>query len=124
MRLPPLFLLAVLPCCGCTSAVGPLLGAEGASVLVFGRGLTDLGVSAISGRDCSVVRLEQGHPYCAPADEPATEPYCTRTLASVECWADPGLLPGRRRGIGDTPPPTLAQQRYQAARWPKSLFAE
>jgi hypothetical protein len=129
MRPSPLFLPALLLAAlgGCTGApaVGPLLGAEGASVIVLGRGLADLGVSAISGRDCSIVRLDRGQTYCAPPEEQrAADLFCTRTLATPDCWTDPALLPAPRRGIGDTPPSSTAQDRHRVARWPKSLFAD
>ena len=123
MRVLPLLLGLVLAGCGAAPVAGPLLAAEGVSVMVLGRGLLDLGVSAVSGRDCSIVRLERGQTYCTPTYEPVAEQYCTRTLARVDCWTDPALLPSPSPGIGDTPPPTPAQERYRAARWPKSLFA-
>lgn len=120
---------AVLACTallGCSSAapVAALAAAEGATVAVFGRGIVDVVVSAISGRDCSVVRLEQGKTYCDPIDPPRTEPYCTRSLGAVDCW-DLAVVPAiRRPEVGDTPLPNRAQRRYQAARWPKSLTFE
>ena len=120
-----LFLLALLPLlaptgCAATPAA-PLLVAEGAAITVFGRGIVDIGVSAITGRDCSLVRLDRGLTYCAPTDQPVTEPYCTRTLARVDCWdirAQPAHL---RPGVGDTPPPSASQAAWRRAPWPKSL---
>jgi hypothetical protein len=111
---------------GCVNAhpVGALLVAEAASVTVFGRGIVDLGVSAISGRDCSIVRLDRRQTYCAPEERPTVPQYCTRTLGTVDCWTDPALLPQPQRGVADVPAATPAQERYQAARWPKSLLAD
>lgn len=118
------FLLVMLMVSGCGwEAPGALLAADAASVVVFGRGIGDLGYSAISGRDCSVVRLDKGQTYCAPKTEPVRDAYCTRTLARVDCWAGPALLAVNRPSVEDTPPPTDAQLRYQGARWPKSLTA-
>ncbi|MBV8914927.1 MAG: hypothetical protein JOZ05_18050 [Acetobacteraceae bacterium] len=89
-----------------------------------GRGILDMGVSAVSGRDCSIVRLDRGQTYCAPPDGPdRLGPYCTRSLGVVDCWADPGLLPARQQEVADGPGPTPEQLRYRAARWPKSLTA-
>ncbi len=96
--------------------------ADGASVAVFGRGMLDIGVSAITGRDCSIVRLDKGQTYCVPTGPPPTERFCTRTLAAADCWAD--AAQAGRSGIGDTPAPTAAQDRYRAARWPKTLTFE
>jgi len=119
MRLILLIPLGLL--CGCTSVapVAALLAAEGASVAVFGRGLVDIGVSAVSGRDCSIVRLDKGQTYCAVIEPLHVERYCTRTLARVDCWAD---APQLEAGIADTPPPNAAQLAYRGARWPKSLM--
>lgn len=120
MRWTLILLLAALG--GCAPAVG-FVAADIASVTVLGRGIGDIGISAITGRDCSVVRLDAGKTYCAPRiDTPPPQPFCTRSLARVNCWADPYLVPGNQHEVGDTPPPTEDQLRYRAARWPKSLF--
>lgn len=104
---------------------GALVGADLASVVVFGRGIGDIGVSALTGRDCSVVRLERGQTYCAPLDGPPLPgPVCTRSLGVVDCWTDPDKLPGRYRQVADGPAPTPAQERYRRAPWPKALTAE
>ena len=122
MRVALLVLLIAL--CGCAEPAGAFVAAEAASVLVFGRGIVDIGVSALSGRDCSIVRLDRGMTYCAPRDSPADRtPFCTRSLGVVDCWADPGLVPGSPRGVADGPEPSAEQQRYRAARWPKTLSA-
>jgi hypothetical protein len=113
----PLLLLA-----GCGEAVGVAAGVEAATVPVLGRGVVDVGVSAITGKDCSVVRLDQGKTYCAPRDHmPDAPPFCTQTLGSVECWSNPeafGVLPHQ---VADAPDLTPDQKRNVAARWPKSL---
>lgn len=107
---------------GCTPALLPLAAADTASVVVFGRGIADIGVSAATGRDCSIVRLDRRQSYCAPLEPPyGPAPFCTRTLGNVMCWADPerfALLPSP---IADGPPLTAAQEANHAARWPKSL---
>ena len=123
-------LIVVVPLCaallGCANAApaAALLAAEGASVAVFGRGIVDIVVSAISGRDCSIVRLDKGQTYCEPVDPPNKEPFCTRSLGVVDCW-DPVLAAAMARsGVGDTPPPNRAQEKYRTARWPKTLTYE
>jgi hypothetical protein len=125
MRIILLLLLAGLPgCAGWLEPTGALAAADLASVTVFGRGILDIGVSAASGRDCSIVRLDRGQTYCAPRDRPDKPgPYCTRSLGTVDCWADPGLLPAPQREVADGPGPTPEQLRYRAARWPKALTA-
>jgi len=117
-----MLLLLLTGLSGCVG-VGVAAGVELASVAVLGRGVVDVGVSAVTGRDCSIVRLDRGQTYCE-AREPLVrpQPFCTRTLAAVTCWEDPALLPTQQTEVGDTPPPTPEQLRYRAARWPKSLF--
>ena len=121
-----LLLSLVLSCAGCgnlSPAAGALAGAEVASVVVFGRGITDIGVSAVTGKDCSVVRLDKGETYCAPRQPVSNpgEPFCTRSLGVVDCWANPTPYLLRSAPVGDTPPPTPLQEEYRRARWPKSL---
>ncbi len=118
-------LMLILGVSGCSPTPwGVLAGVEVVSVVVFGRGVGDIGVSALSGRDCSVVRLDRGLTYCATR-EAAQAPgqFCTRSLGTVDCWEDPGNLPGRYSGVGDTPSPMAAQERYRRAPWPKALTA-
>lgn len=115
-------LLLLLGLSGCET-LGIFAGAEAASVVVFGRGVTDMGVSAVTGRDCSIVRLDKGQTYCAARYEaPRPQPFCTRSLARVDCWEDPALLPRQQPEVADTPPPTDEQVRYRQTRWPKSIF--
>ena len=116
----------VLTAAACTPAPwAALAGVDLAAIVVFGRSVGDLGVSALSGRDCSVVRLSRRQTYCAPLEGPPLPgPFCTRSLGTVDCWDDPAALPGRYRGVADAPPPTAAQDRYRRAPWPKALTAE
>ena len=106
---------------GCAAAEG-LAVADVATVTIFGRDIVDLGTSGISGRDCSIVRLEQGKTYCAPKEQlPPALPYCTRSLADVQCWSDPDHLSPRGRSVADQPALTPEQEKQVAARWPKSM---
>lgn len=121
----PLLLLLVAGLPACSPEPWAALGAADViSVVVLGRSLGDAGVSALTGRDCSVVRLDQGGTYCAPRNQPPPpEPFCTRSLGVVDCWANPDALPAPQRPVGDAPPPTAAQDRYRRAPWPKALNA-
>ncbi len=120
--LPWLALLSLLLLAGCEAVAGVAAGVETASVPVLGRGVVDAGVSAVTGKDCSVVRLDGGQSYCAPREhQPDSPPFCTQTLGSVQCWSNPeafGVLP---HGVADAPDLTPDQKRNIAARWPKSL---
>ena len=128
MRPPQLLLAAGLLLAGlpaCSPEPWAVLGAvDVVSIVVLGRSLGDVGVSAVTGRDCSVVRLDRGQTYCTPRNQPPPpEPFCTRSLGTVDCWANPEVLPGPQRFVADAPPPTEAQDRYRRARWPKALNA-
>lgn len=96
--------------------------AEGTSVMVFDRSVTDVVVSAVSGRDCSIVRLDRGESYCRPEEQaPARQPVCTRSLGAVDCWraAPPHAWPPYR-GVADGPgsQPTDEADANRARRWP------
>ncbi len=117
-------LLILSGCAYPLEPTGAFLAANAASVVVFGRGVLDIPVSAISGRDCSIVRLDRGLTYCEPRDRPPDRsPYCTRSLGVVDCWANPADLPPNSRQVADGPLPSAAQEEYRRAPWPKSLTA-
>lgn len=119
-----LLLLPLLVACTVPAPVIGLGAADVAGVAVFGRSIGDIGVSAVTGRDCSIVRLDKGQSYCAPPDPgPPVPVFCTRSLGSVDCWRNPERFSMPMRQLADTPPPTLAQERYRAAPWPKALTA-
>ncbi len=108
MQVRLIALFACIALGGCGPAAAPALGAyagvEIASVALFHRGIEDLVVSAISGRDCSIVRLDRGLSYCARAEPPRPTPFCTRTLGRPQCFDDPVALPDIPPELADTPP--------------------
>jgi len=109
---------------GCVSAtVVPLAAGIGADVAIFHRTIPDMVYSAVTGRDCSVVRLDENQSYCKPVDPPVPPvPYCTRTLGGVECWAHPEQMPGLPVQVAQGPRTlTPEQDRVRLARWPASL---
>ena len=102
--------------------LGIALAVEGTSVAVFGRGVVDIGVSAVTGRDCSIVRLDRHQTYCAAREQlPGPSPLCSRTLGGVTCWVDPDKFPIRPQQVADTPEPTKEQVQRVEGRWPTSL---
>jgi hypothetical protein len=117
-------LLALAPllagCTGVTPVEGAVAAASVASIAVLGRGVGDVVVSGVTGKDCSVVRLEQGKTYCKPQQPPPRPPpYCTRTLGSIECWSNPEALPGPPREVADGPRALTAEQEAdRTKRWP------
>ena len=119
---PRLLPLCVLCLAGCVpSTVFPLAAGARAEVAVFHRTVPDLLYSAVSGRNCSLVRLDESKTYCKPVDPPvAPIPYCTRSLAGIDCWAHPELIPGIPAEVAQGPRAlTPEQDRARLARWPE-----
>lgn len=113
-------LLAGLAGCGVSDNLAAFIGsaADIGSVATFQRSPPDLVWSLISGRDCSVVRLDRGQSYCKPKEPPPEpQPFCTRSLGSVDCWADPAMTE-RYRGVGQAPRLTAEQEANRTGRWP------
>lgn len=118
------FALAVVPLGGCgmpaeLMSAGAIAGVAG-TIAVFGRSPADLVVSLVSGKDCSIVRWDEGKSYCKPQEPPPQPPtFCTRSLGVVNCWSDPALLKDHPTQVADGPT-TLspAQEADRTARWP------
>ncbi len=93
--------------CGGASALSVSTGlvvADGAAVMALHHDVVSLAVSAITSKDCSIVRLDRGQSYCAPTEAPSTPPqYCTRTLGMPECWASPLMFANPPIGLADGP---------------------
>jgi hypothetical protein len=108
MRIVRLALLAVS---------GMLPGCETA---VLGRTFGDAAFSAATGKDCSLVYLEQGRRYCRALEPPpAHAPFCTRSIGTVDCWTNPEALTDRPREIADGPHTlTPEQEQNRTRRWP------
>ncbi len=107
---------------GCEAAgeaSGAFLAANAAAIPVIHRTPIDLVWSTITGRDCSVVRLDRLQSYCRPIEPPpAPPPYCTRTLGTVDCWRDPAKYTGLPPQVADGPPGlTPAQEANRSAPW-------
>ena len=118
----PVLLAAGLP--GCADAGIGLAAGGIASVAVLQRSPIDLGVSLVTGKDCSIVRLDRGQTYCAPPVPATTRPqFCSRSLGQVDCWANPEAFTNRPTEVADQPVPTAEQEKYRLARWPKSINA-
>ena len=113
--------VALFPLTGCD---GPTLAATAAvnvaSVTLVGRSVPDILVSGVTGRDCSIVRIDRGLSYCGPRQEaPGPPPYCTRSIGSVDCWVTrPASIP-MQRGVVDGPASlNPAQEADRTAWWP------
>jgi hypothetical protein len=129
-RIAPLFagILLALATAGCGVPawvpISAVAAADVASVMVFGRSMGDIVYSAVSGRDCSVVRLDTNQTYCVPQLGPLPpQQFCTHSLGNVDCWVNPWALNDNPRPLADEPTPTPLQDAYRTARWPKSLTA-
>ncbi|HEY0184079.1 MAG TPA: hypothetical protein VGC09_14825 [Rhodopila sp.] len=119
-----LLLLGLLGLAGCavTDTAGAVVGvgANVISVATIQRSPLDAAYSLFTGRDCSIVRLDQGKTYCRAVEpKPEPPPYCTRGLATVNCWLDPDTVPGHPRGVADGPSTLNPGQEADRVRtWP------
>jgi hypothetical protein len=117
-------LLSFLPLAGCgmTDNLIAFVGVATnvGSVATIQRTPMDAMYSLVTGRDCSVVRLDEGKTYCRPVEpKPEPPPFCTRTLGSITCWKDPATVPGQPRGVADGPSGLTAEQEAdRVRRWP------
>lgn len=118
-RLAPLCLLPALAACDGPTLVG--VGAANVlSLTLVGRAVPDILVSGISGRDCSIVRIDRGQGYCAPVEPaPGPPPYCTRSLGRVDCWVTrPPAIPSPPGVVDGSSQLTPAQEANRTAHWP------
>ncbi len=119
-----LLLLSLLLLPGCSPTDGMIVtvgaGVGVISIVTIQRSPLDAVYSLVTGRDCSIVRLDQGKTYCRPVEPPPEPPvYCTRGLGSVNCWQDPATVPGHPRGVADGPSGLTPQQEADRVRtWP------
>ncbi len=124
-----LVVLSVLPCvlplAGCSWPPAGVVAAalvvpNVVSVSTIQRTPLDAVYSLATGRDCSVVRLDQEKSYCRPVEpEPEPPEFCTRTLGTVNCWLDPASMPGQPVGVADGPSTlTAAQEANRLRTWP------
>lgn len=102
------FLLVLTGCslaASAPSAVPPLAGFEGLSVIGTQKTLTDHLVSFSTGKDCSTIRKERGMTYCVE-DEVTTpeEVYCYNTLGAINCYAQPQPYGSEYQPVGHTAP--------------------
>lgn len=120
-----LTLLGALLIAGCNTTPGlvaaPVVaGVAVGSIAVLGRSPVDAVYSVATGRDCSIVRLDEGKTYCRqPEPPPGTQEFCSRSLGVVDCWTDPLALPDHPRGVADGPVAlTPVQEAYRTRGWP------
>ncbi|HBK06901.1 MAG TPA: hypothetical protein DDZ81_13825 [Acetobacteraceae bacterium] len=119
-----IFLALFLPLAGCGMSdnliAAVAVGANVGSVATIQRTPADAVYSWWTGRDCSIVRLDQGKRYCrAEEPKPETPAYCTRSLGAVNCWQDPATVPGHPRGVADGPTVlTVGQEADRVRSWP------
>lgn len=117
-------LCAALSLAGCDWTPG-LIGAVVAgttigSVAAIQRAPPDALYSLMTGRDCSVVRLDQGKTYCRAVEPPPASPeFCTRSLGVVDCWQNLDRMPDHPPGVAEGPSElTAAQEANRARTWP------
>jgi predicted small lipoprotein YifL len=119
-RLLALLLLTLAGCADPGPVVGSVMGANLVSVMLIGRDIPDAVVSTVTGRDCSIVRLDKGLSYCRLREPPlAPAPYCTKSIGAVDCWRQAPLTMPPTRGVADQALMlTPAQEANRVRRWP------
>jgi len=77
--------------------------------------------SALTGRDCSMVSLEQSGYYCPPTIEvERPDMYCYKTLAGVDCHAIPDPYRNGNRPLASPPVSRrLAESEFMTPPQPK-----
>jgi hypothetical protein len=94
----------------CIAGCSELSSLSTASLVGTDKTLVDHAVSLVTGKDCSLVRKEQGLTYCR--EDEVTPPdsilYCYHTLGEVTCYDRPNPYGGRQQRIGSEPPPPIA----------------
>jgi hypothetical protein len=93
------------------------IAANAGSIAAIHRTPFDAIYSAVTGRDCSVVRLDRGESYCRPTEPPPAPPeYCTHSLGVVNCWTQP---PSPEPGVADGRwALTASQEENRTRTWP------
>ncbi len=107
--------------CAAPAATGEaVLGANILAVASIHRTVPDAIYSWVTGRDCSLVRLDRGEPYCrTPEPLPPPVPYCTQTIGAVTCWRDPQNLPDHAPEVAQGPQSlSPAQLANRNRTWP------
>jgi hypothetical protein len=122
MRAILLLLACLLTACGATpeQLASGLVGFGIGTIAVIQRSPFDAVYSTITGRDCSIVRLDRGQSYCRPVEPaPPPPPFCTRSLGTVDCWQDPVRLPGQPQPVAQGPQTlTPEQEAHRLRTWP------
>ncbi len=114
-QLLPGLLLLLAGCDGLAANAGYLLSADMASIMIIGRGAPDVVVSALSGRDCNVVNLDNRLAYCRPREQPPPpQPVCVPTLGIADCFAN---TPPGQRGLADHDRLSAEQAKNLDAGW-------
>jgi len=120
----PVLMAAFLGGCGepaGTAAVVTIGALNLGTIPVMQRTPIDAWWSYTHDQDCSVVRWDRGLSYCRPVEPPPTAPpFCSFSLAGVDCWSDPVSLSNRPRELADGALAlTPAQEANRTRTWPE-----
>lgn len=122
VRLIALLLLIPLAGCGLSAGAdaGIGIGTNVLALTTIHRTIPDAVISLVTGKDCSMVRLDNGKSYCRhPHPLPPPPPYCTQTLGNATCWSDPAQLPDHAPQVAAGPYRLTAAQLANRDRgWP------
>lgn len=94
-------LISLLALASC-SAVPGVAQVEAASVLGTDKTFTDNLISHFSGKNCSILRANQGLTYCEEDEVlPKPEVYCYKTIGRVTCYDRPDPYQSRVPKVGE-----------------------
>ena len=110
-RLAAFFVISLgVSACGSTAGTIALVVTLNATSLIYtDKSLLDFGADAASGRDCSLLNIENKEPYCqerAEQDGSVVTFYCYPTLGRPECFEHP-LPSGQGRVSFAVPNPEI-----------------
>ncbi len=116
-----LWLAVLLP--GLAGCVPPPMAtteeADGVIPMTLRRRPDTIAFATAPERECSLLRLATGGAFCRPVEPPpAAPPYCTRSLAGVDCWNVVDPFGTHQREVADGPR-TLSwvQEHDRTGRW-------
>lgn len=86
----------------------------------------DVGLVPVTELDCSILRLVTGRPYCRVIPPPPSRPpFCTRSLAGVDCWNTVDPFGYYQREVADGARTLTPEQEHdRTGRWPAPIAAD
>lgn len=91
----------LLPLAGCVDVLTGVFFGNVGSLMLTGGTVPDVLISTVTGKHCTVARLENGRTYCREDEpNPPSPVRCYRTIGDPDCYLGPGESDDPRREIG------------------------